>query len=66
MSNLKYLISELYQGNISEIECQEASRTLVSFFQEMNKIYSRLKREQLFQEQNNIGTDYDNNKRSSN
>lgn len=67
MSNLDKLISDLYQGNISESECEEASRTVVSFFQELSKIDSRLKQEQSIKEQSNIAVkEYDKSIGSSN
>ncbi len=66
MSSLDKLISELYQNNISNAECQEASRALTGYFGLLYKIYQRTEQEKSNKEQksnNNVmGVVYENNR----
>ena len=65
MSNLDKLISELYQKNISNAECQEASRVLTGYFGLLYKIYQRAEQEKLDKEKqsnNNVKMIYENNR----
>jgi len=66
MSSLDKLISELYQNNISNAECQEASLVLTGYFGLLYKIYQRTEQEKSNKEQksnNNVmGVVYENNR----
>lgn len=67
MSKLEELINEQYNGNLSQAEIQEASRNLLGFFKELQKINIRLEQEKLIEnESNNKVRLYDKNNRSSN